>query len=351
MTATPVPRSTTRPARRRAVRVAAVASAAVLLTACTGAGASDAVGGAPGASATKTLNVYAFSVARPAIDALAAAYATTPEGSGTTIQASYGASGDQSRKVAAGAPADLVAFSLAPDVTRLVGAGLVAPDWAAAPTASVFGSVVVFVVHRGNPHGLRDWDDLLAPGISVVTPNPLSSGSAQWNLLAPYAAASRGGQDPQAGLAYVTRLVTDHVRTRPGSAAEATESFRQGTGDVLLSYENEALAAIAAGDPFEIVVPPQTFRIENATAPVATGPRRAEAERFLAFAAGPAGQEAVARAGYRPADAAVAARHPGFATPQRLWTVADLGGWPAVTASLFDKDTGAITRLYASAAR
>lgn len=343
---------TAQPTRSLTRLAVALAAAGLLLAACSGAGASDTVGGAASAGAsTKTLNLYAFSVAKPAFDALGSAYAATPEGAGTTLQASYGPSGDQSRKVAAGAPADLVAFSLAPDVTRLVQPGLVARDWDANGKGSPFGSVVVFVVRKGNPKQLRAWNDLLRPGVQVVTPNPLSSGSAQWNLLAPWSQASDGGKNPQAGLDYVTALVKDHIRTQPTSGAEATESFRQGTGDVLLSYENEALAAIRAGDAFEIVVPPHTFKIENAAAPVATSAKAAEAAKFLAYVASPAGQEVVAKAGYRPADAAVLARHGEFPAPARLWTIADLGGWPAVTASLFDKNTGAITQVYTQATR
>lgn len=344
---------TIQPIRTRISRLAAaVAAASVLLAACSGAGASDSAGGAaPSQQAARTLNLYGFSVAKPAIDALGTAYAATAEGAGTTIQASYGASGDQSRKVAAGAPADLVIFSLAPDVTRLVQPGLVAKDWEANGKGSPFGSVVVFVVREGNPKQLHDWNDLLRPGITVVTPNPLSSGSAQWNLLAPYSQASNGGRDPQGGLDYVTKLVNDHIRTQPASAAEATESFRQGTGDVLLSYENEALAAIKAGDAFEIVVPPHTFKIENAAAPIVTSAKADEAAKFLAYVSSPAGQEVVAKAGYRPADAGVLSRHSEFPTPTMLWTIADLGGWPAVTASLFDKTTGAITQIYTKATR
>lgn len=351
MTRTGPAQATLRPPAPVISRLAVlVAPAALLLGACAGGGASDRVGDVSAVART-TLSVYAFSVAKPALDALGTAYAATPGGAGTAINSSYGPSGDQSRKVLAGAPADVVAFSLAPDVTRLVQPGIVAADWNVAGRGSPFGSVVVIVVRTGNPKQVRDWADLLRPGIQVVTPNPLSSGAAQWNLLAPYAWASDGGRNPAAGLAYVDALVTGHLRTQPTSGAEATESFRQGTGDVLLSYENEALAAIRAGYDVEIVVPPHTFRIENAVATVATSPHRPEAERFLAFVAGPQGQEAVARAGYRPGDAGVLARHPEFPAPQQLWTIADLGGWPAVTASLFDKNTGAITALYLRATR
>lgn len=341
-------RTSPRPLR---VPVAVAAALTMLLAGCSG-GASDQVGTPADAAtaASRSLNVYAFSVAKPAFDALGKAYAASPAGSGTTLTASYGPSGDQSRKVAAGAPADVVAFSLEPDVTRLVAARLVASDWKSGPHAgSPFGSVVVLVVRKGNPLGIKDFSDLLRPGVSVVTPNPLSSGSAQWNLLAPYAVASSGGQDRAAGLDFLKKLVTEHVHTQPASAADASESFRQGTGDVLLSYENEAIAAIKAGDAVEYVVPSQTFKIENAVAVVSSSAKRDAASAFVSFVSSPTGQEAVAAAGYRPADTSVLAAHPEFKAPAKLWTVADLGGWPTVTTELFDKSTGAITQLYTKA--
>ena len=128
------------------------------------------------------------------------AFAATPEGKGVAVTTSYGASGDQSRAVVDGKPADIVNFSVEPDVSRLVKANKVAKDWNADATKGIpFGSVVSLVVRKGNPKNIKDWDDLLQPGIEVVTPSPLSSGSAKWNLLAPYAAKSNGGNDQQAG--------------------------------------------------------------------------------------------------------------------------------------------------------
>src|SRR5687768_10197680 len=223
-----------------------VLSATVLaLTACAG-GASDTVGAAggqdAGGGAKGTVSIYAYSVPKAGFDKVVPAYGKTTEGKGVTFQQSFGASGDQSRKVVAGAPADFVLLSLEPDVTRLVDAGLVDPSWNAGEHKGMaMGSVVTMVVRKGNPKGLKDWDDLLKPGIEVVTPNPFSSGGAKWNLLAPYAVKSQGGKDAAAGLAYVEKLVTGHVKVQPKSAREATETFLQGTGDVLLSYEAEAL--------------------------------------------------------------------------------------------------------------
>ena len=250
---------------RRVTATLTALVAAVVLTGCAG-GASDSValvGGPRTADGSGgTINLYAYAVAKVGFDALIPAFNATAAGRGVSVQQSYGPSGEQSRKVAAGAAADVVALSVGPDVTRLVGAGLVAPDWNAGPHQGVpFGSVVTIVVRKGNPKAITDWDDLLKPGVEVVTPNPFSSGSAKWNLLAPYAAKSEGGTNPAAGLAYIRSLVTDHVRIQPKSGREASEAFLQGSGDALLSYENEALFLERHGDPVQHVTPPSTFKI------------------------------------------------------------------------------------------
>ena len=185
----------------------------------------------------------------------------------------------------------------------------------------------------------------------MVTPSPLSSGSAKWNLLAPYAVASDGGRNRQAGLDYVTRLVTDHVTTRPGSGREATDVFLQGTGDVLISYENEAINIERQGKPVEHINPPQTFRIDNPVAVVTASTHLDKATALKNYLYTPEAQRIWAQAGFRPVDPAVAADFvTDFPAPQRLWTIADLGGWDVVDPALFDKDTGAITAIYKKAA-
>ncbi len=222
---------------------------------------------------------------------------------------SYGASGDQSRGVVDGKPADIVNFSVEPDVTRLVKADKVAKDWNADATKGIpFGSVVSLVVRKGNPKGIKDWDDLLKPGIEVVTPpSPLSSGSAKWNLLAPYAAKSNGGKDSAAGLDFIDKLVTEHVKTRPGSGREATDVFLQGTGDVLISYENEAINVERQGKDVEHVNPPQTFKIENPVAVVSSSAHLQQATALKNFLYTADGQKLWAEAGFRPVDPAVVA--------------------------------------------
>ncbi|HKP40235.1 sulfate ABC transporter substrate-binding protein [Mycobacterium sp.] len=329
---------------------AALTAAATLLAAC-GGGSSDVAGGSQQPAAETTLTLVAYAVPEPGWSKIIPAFAATPEGKGVAVTTSYGASGDQSRAVVDGKPADIVNFSVEPDVSRLVKANKVAKDWNADATKGIpFGSVVSLVVRKGNPKNIKDWDDLLKPGIEVVTPSPLSSGSAKWNLLAPYAAKSNGGQDQQAGLDYITKLVTEHVKTRPGSGREATDVFLQGTGDVLISYENEAINVERQGKPVEHLNPPQTFKIENPVAVVTSSAHLDKATALKNYLFTKEGQKIWAQAGFRPVDPSVALDFANdFPTPQKLWTIADLGGWSAVDPALFDKENGSITKIYKQA--
>lgn len=335
---------------RRWRTAAAIAATATVLAACSGGGASD-VAGAGKKDAETTLNLVAYAVPEPGWSKIIPAFEATPAGKDLTVTTSYGASGDQSRAVADGKPADLVNFSVEPDVTRLVKANKVAADWNADVTKGIpFGSVVSLVVRKGNPKNIKGWDDLLQPGIEVVTPSPLSSGSAKWNLLAPYAFKSNGGQDQQAGLDYIGKLVTEHVKTRPGSGREATDVFLQGTGDVLISYENEAINIKRQGKDVEYINPAQTFKIENPVAVVTTSAHADKAAALKNFLFTPEGQKIWAEAGFRPVDPAVASDFAkDFPTPEKLWTIADLGGWKTVDSALFDKENGAITTIYKKA--
>ena len=334
----------------RLALAAAATVGALVMTACGGGGASDTVGGdAQNVGAkTGTVNLFAYAVPKVGFDKVIPAFNKTEAGKGVQFQQSYGASGDQSRKVAAGATADFVNFSVEPDITRLVDAGLVAKDWNANQYKGIpFGSVVTIVVRKGNPKGIKDWDDLLEPGVEVVTPNPFSSGSAKWNLLAPYAAKSNGGKDPAAGLAYIKQLVSDHVKVQPKSGREATETFLQGTGDVLLSYENEALFAERSGDPVEHVTPPTTFKIENPTAVLTKSENLEKAKAFNDYLFTPEAQKLWAEAGFRPVDPTVAKEFAAdFPQPEKLWTIDDLGGWKKVDGTLFKKETGSIAVIY-----
>jgi sulfate/thiosulfate transport system substrate-binding protein len=337
--------------RKPWLHAAALATAATVLAAC-GGGSSDTAGGtASNAGAETTLTLVAYAVPEPGWSKIIPAFAATPEGKGIAVTTSYGASGDQSRAVVDGKPADIVNLSVEPDITRLVKANKVAKDWNADATKGIpFGSVVSLVVRKGNPKNIHDWDDLLQPGLEVVSPSPLSSGSAKWNLLAPYAAKSDGGKNPQAGLDFVSKLVSEHIKTRPGSGREATDLFVQGTGDVLISYENEAINTERQGKPVEHINPPVTFKIENPVAAVTSSAHLDQAKALVNYLYTKDAQKIWAQAGFRPVDPSVAQDFSNdFPTPQKLWTIDDLGGWSTVDPALFDKDNGSITKIYKAA--
>lgn len=335
----------------RSVAPALAAAMAVTTLAGCGGGPSDVVGGAGRSEAHTTLTLVAYAVPEPGWSKVIPAFYDTEQGADVEVVTSYGASGDQSRGVANGKPADVVNFSVEPDITRLVKAGKVAEDWNADVTRGIpFGSVVTLVVRQGNPKHIKGWDDLLAPGVEVISPSPLSSGSAKWNLLAPYAVKSDGGKNPQAGLDFVDQLVSEHVKLRPGSGREATDVFLQGSGDVLISYENEAIAVERKGKPVEHINPSQTFKIENPLAVVTTSRHLDAVTAFKNFQYTAVAQRLWAQAGFRPVDPGIADefRH-DFPDPDKLWRIADLGGWEVVDSTLFDKANGFITKIYTRA--
>ena len=179
-----------------------------------------------------------------------------------------------------------MAFSLAPDMDRLVKAGLVAEDWANTPTKGLVSrSVVSLIVRKGNPKNIHTWDDLLKPGVKVLTPNPFTSGAAKWNILAAYGAKSGGGENAQAGLDYLRQLITKHVVVQDKSGREALQNFTSGTGDVLISYENEAITAQKKGQKVDYVIPDQTISIENPIAVVSKSSHPQQAKAFVALRA------------------------------------------------------------------
>lgn len=337
-----------RPARWR--HLVGLTVAASVVAACHG-GPSDVVGGGGSGNAKTSITLVAYSAPEPGWSKVIPAFNASPEGKGVQVITTYGASGDQSRGVVDGKPADIVNFSVEPDIARLVKAGKVSKDWDKDATKGIpFGSVVTLVVRQGNPKNIKDWDDLLRPGVEVITPSPLSSGSAKWNLLAPYAVKSSGGHNPQAGIDFISKLVGEHVKLRPGSGREATDVFVQGSGDVLISYENEAIATERQGKPVTHLNPSQTFKIENPVAVVTNSAHLDAATAFKNFQYTAQAQKLWAAAGFRPVDPAVAADVRGqFPKPAKLWTIADLGGWETADPQLFDKKSGSITKIYMKA--
>ena len=304
-------------------------------------------GSSSGGSGSTQLNLVAYSTPKKAYDALTSAFAQTPSGKGVSFGESFGASGSQSRAVDSGQPADVVAFSTTPDMTRLVKDGIVSSDWNANPQKGFSSdSVVVFVVRKGNPKGITSWDDLIKPGIKVITPNPSTSGSARWNILAAYGAQLKEGKTPAEALAYVKTLLTKNVPDQPSSASSALQAFTGGEGDVLLDYESDAMAAEKAGDGVQIVYPTQTILIQTPIAVTEKSSHKTQAQAFVNWQWTAAGQTIWAQQGYRPVLASVAKQFTSdFPTPPQLFTIDSLGGWTTVKKTFFDPSTGSITKI------
>lgn len=301
----------------------------------------------------KTVDYVAFSVLKSANDPVFKAFQETDEGKGVKFAASYGPSGDQSRAVESGQKADFVHLSLASDVTRLVDAGLVADDWdAGANKGIVTSSVVVLVVREGNPENIQSWEDLVKPGVEVITPHPGSSGGARWNILAAWGSQLAQGKSEKDAEAFTGQLIGNTIKL-PGSARDATSAFiDQGQGDVLLSYENEAILARQAGAEIDYVVPPQTLLIENPGA--VTKDAGDVTTSFLDFLLTEEAQTLYARAGFRPVGVEVDTEVEGANDPadpfpapaEKLLTIdGDFGGWGEAKDKYFDEDKGIIIEL------
>ena len=323
----------------RTVVALVLASTAVVATACSSSTASSAGGG------DVTLNLVAYSTPAPAYAKLIAAFQKTAAGEHVKFTQSYGASGDQSNAVANGQAADVVEFSLETDMTKLVKKNLVADDWNAGRYHGfVTDSVVVFVVRKGNPKDIKDWPDLVKSGIKVLTPNPFSSGSARWNILGAYGAAKKAGDSDQQAGDYLTSLFKN-VPVQDASGAKALTDFTSGTGDVLISYENEAIYAQQKKQSVDYVVPNDTLLIENPIAVTTTTKHPQQAEAFLDFLYSKAGQQIFADTGYRPVVQGVTPKTGAFPTPSGLFTIGDLGGWHAATTKFFDPTNGVLTKI------
>jgi sulfate/thiosulfate-binding protein len=332
--------------RNPALALAAVAASAMVAVGCGGASDSSSDTGSSGSGNAKTtLSLVAYSTPQVVYDQIIPEFNQTAAGEGVAFKSSYGASGDQSRAVEGGQKADYVGFSLAPDMQRLVDAGLVADNWADnATNGFVSTSLVSFVVRKGNPKNIHTWDDLLKPGIQVLTPNPFSSGAAKWNMLGAIGAKGDNGKDMNAGLAYLRELITKHVKVQDKSGRDALQNFTSGTGDVLLSYENEAITAQKKGEDVDYVIPDDTMKIENPVAVTKDAPKAAKA--FEDFALSAKGQQAFADWGYRPVDQAVLTKNKSkFPDPKNVFTIEDFGGWDKVNEELFDVEGGKVAKI------
>ena len=271
-------------------------------------------------------------------------------GQDITFQESYQGSGAQSRAIVEGFEADIAALSLEADISRIQKAGLITNDWKSGPhKGMVSDSVVVFAVRKGNPKGIKDWADLAKPGIQILTPDPKTSGGAQWNILALYGAAKRGfvegvpKDDDQAATAFLT-AVLKNVAVMDKGARESITNFEKGVGDVAITYENEVLVGQASGQDYELVIPRSTILIENPLALIDKNVdkhgNRKLAEAFVAFLFTPEAQKVFAdTGGLRSVDPEVAkatsSRYPPI---QDLFPIGYFGGWSEATPKYFCDD-------------
>jgi sulfate/thiosulfate transport system substrate-binding protein len=300
---------------------------------------------AAGAGKDMKLALVAYSTPKDAYTKIIPAFQKTAAGKGVGFSQSYGASGEQARAVVQGLPADVVELSLAPDITTLVQAHLVSSNWDKnAYHGIVTRSVVVFIVRGGNPKHIRTWSDLLKPGVQVVTPNPFTSGGARWNVMAAYGGALRAGKTPKQAISYLTQLFKKHVVAQPSSAREALQTFLSGKGDVLLSYENEAILAKNKGQSINWVAPKATILIENPIAVTSSTKHAAQAKAFVKFLYTEQAQTLFAETGYRPVLKSVQKKF-HFTNPKQLFTIGYVGGWSAVQKKFFDPNSSVMATI------
>ena len=327
-----------------------IVMAVILATVITSVAAAAALAGPSGTarSADTQLSLVAYSTPREAYGKLIPMFQKTPRGEDVSFKQSYGASGEQTRAVKAGLEADIVALSLAPDVDELVAAGLVDAKWKKQSFAGmVHDSLVVFVVRDGNPKKIKSWNDLIRPGIEVITPNPFTSGGARWNIMAAYGAWRKAGKTDKQAQANLLKLFRN-VAVQDTSARASLNTFNSGKGDVLLAYENEALFARTQGLDLQFVIPKSTILIENPIAVLKNSPDKEAANAFLRFLRTPAAQQVFADNGYRPVVKSVLEKNrkkfpvrPGEFTIDQL----GLGGWEKVQKRFFDPKSSIMARI------
>jgi sulfate/thiosulfate transport system substrate-binding protein len=321
--------------------VAAVAVASILgVAAC---GGSDSEGSSGGGG---TVSLVAYSTPETLYaESIEPAYNETSDGEGVAFENSFGASGDQSRAVESGLPADVVHLPLEPDMQRLVDAGIIAENYNGGDKANVQNSVVVFTVREGNPENIQDWDDLVTGDVEVITPNPFTSGGARWNIMAAYGAQLGKGASEEEALEYVRQLL-ENTPVQDKSASDALATFTGGKGDVLLSYENEAIRAQEAGEDVEYVIPDDTILIETQIALSEDAENPEGGRAFIDFLLSPEGQRLFAEGGYRPVDEKVFDEFSKeFPEPPGLFTIEEFGGWDEVATEFFDPEIGSIAEV------
>ncbi len=332
-------------ARRATVLVAAGLLSTLALAACASTDASTDASSGDGGSKPVTLSLVAYSTPQAAYEKIIAAFQKTDAGKNVKFTQSYGASGDQSRAVASGLPADYVAFSLETDMTRLVDAKLVDAGWNSDEhKGMVTDSVVSLVTRKGNPKGVKTFDDLVSKDVEVITPNPFSSGAARWNIMGAYGSQIKAGKSEADAEKFLADML-GNVSVQDDSGRAALQTFTGGKGDVLISYENEAIFAQQNGQDVDYVVPDDTLLIENPAAVTSNSKHPKEAKAFLDFVRSDEAQKIFAENGYRPVSKTADTAGQDFPTPPGLFTSQDLGGWADGATKFFDPEKGIVTEI------
>jgi sulfate transport system substrate-binding protein len=337
--------------RRAALLVVAFA---LLLFGCSK--AAPAGGGGKGSGAITILNV-SYDPTRELYDEINAAFAKswlTKKGQTVTVKQSHGGSGKQARSVIDGLEADVVTLGLAYDVDAIAASGLIPSNWQARllNNSTPYTSTIVFLVRKGNPKGIKDWEDLVKPGIEVITPNPKTSGGARWNYLAAYGYARKksGGDDARAR-DFLTRLFQNVKVLDSGARGSTTTFVERGLGDVLIAWENEAMLAVEKLNKgeFELIAPELSILAEP---PVAVVDKvvdkrgtRAVAQAYLEFLYTEEGQRIGARHFYRPRLATIAAEVESKFPKIKVFGIEEFGGWEKAQKEHFS-DGGAFDQIY-----
>jgi sulfate transport system substrate-binding protein len=304
--------------------------------------------GASAASRGTNLSIVGYSTPKSVMAKIIQAWQKTPDGGGVSFNQSYGASTDQARAVASGLKADVVFLSTGDDVNLLVDDGLVDSNWNHQSYNGIAAdTVVVFAVRNGNPKHIKAWSDLVKPGVQVVTPNPFSSGSAKWNVLAAYGAERHLGKTDKQATAYVQQLFS-HVVSQDTSGRNATNTFLAGKGDVLITYESEAINSRLNGQDIQYVIPRQSMLIELPIAVLKGSSNRDKANQFIRFVKGDVAQDLLAQNGFRPVDQKVAKRYTDkYPARPGIFKVDDkiIGGWRNADKVWFDPNKGRMAAI------
>jgi sulfate/thiosulfate transport system substrate-binding protein len=303
---------------------------------------------AAAAAAGTSLSLVAYSTPKTVMGKIIQAWQQTPNGKDVSFSQSYGASTDQARAVGQGLKADIVFLSTGDDVNLLVDDGLVDSKWNRQSYDGIAAdTVVVFAVRNGNPKHIKGWADLVKPGVQVVTPNPFSSGSAKWNVLAAYGAQRRLGKTDKQATSYVKQLFT-HVVSQDTSGRNATNTFLTGKGDVLITYESEAFAARQNGQDIQYVIPRQSMLIELPIAVLKNSSSKDAANAFIRFVKSDTAQNLFGQYGFRPVSKKILAKYAEkFPSRPGIFKIDDkyLGGWRNADKVWFDPNKGRMAKI------